>query len=950
MIARDDVERRFAIFVALLLPWLMLLVTDWTVTPVGMVDGWIYRALGRDLVQANATMGEYYYAARPFVLVPRYLLTRVFLEGAAHAIYGLLCAHVLLFAVLDLLTSVARPSTRLPGVLLFGTCLFLLRSLGWGYIDGSIITWLMVGLAGLARWYRAANSGWSRRASALVAGGCFAAMLSTHPMTLPLLFTPLLLVVVLQRASKQPLWWRLWVELAVGGVGAVLLMGVTCRLLYGRFFYFMPIIEAALEISASSWKTPREGWLLDANWLVLITFAWLASALLLATARKRRVRLTTFERFAWLNLVVLMIVMLALEFFTSGYWLEYPWFASYFVPSALLAIAAMLGERAKGALPIAQSVGLLTIFVTGSALAWHLQLAAFKPLLADRFARRGPGVWFEGVPLASIQAAVALVALGVLLSWHWRTRRIRPRSLLLGSAVVALLLGAPINQVAPGDAIEADAAASVAAAIALVQDELRGRRPVYWFETEHPLGQVFMTISSAHLTYYSHLSRTYPRGARGMRANGDGSFAFFESGDPVVILDETAERFGAAQNSFAQLGIALVETRRVPLSIAGQTWALIFATVQPKQITLLPSELPSMLKGTASGTQERVSYRERGYLSFGPYVRLGPGKHRITFHLRLLDKADSDTLAWVDVGDFSAGHKTALRSAPILASNAGPTGELDTTLDFTVLDETFNAEFRVLALGNARLALRSIDVERPELAVKVPRLAVLTASRFLNSGETIKSADLKTSGLFADMRAEAQGTGRLSVKATITLGPRSPVFVELSPGDELTATVGATSRPLTRQTLLAATWYEADFETETPGTEVKVALSRQVEPSALASSVVLPSPVSFTAPAPLEAFSRGSGVTVAWKDAEKDGRLFIRAKGPCIRPIEDTLIADTGSYTFAPFTAVSGSEPALCRVSISLARAAKGTVDPAWGKGGDFEAHAGSSLTISSRP
>ena len=122
MTTRADPERRFAIFAALSLPWLMLWLTDWTVTPVGMVDAWIYRALGRDLLHANTTLSEYYYAARPFVLVPRYLLTRVFLEGAAHTVYGVLCAHVLLFAVLDFLTSVARPTTRLPGVVLFGTC------------------------------------------------------------------------------------------------------------------------------------------------------------------------------------------------------------------------------------------------------------------------------------------------------------------------------------------------------------------------------------------------------------------------------------------------------------------------------------------------------------------------------------------------------------------------------------------------------------------------------------------------------------------------------------------------------------------------------------------------------------------------------------------------------------------------------------------------------------
>ena len=289
MSAKGDSERRFALLAAVLLPYLMLLVADWTVTPLGLVDAWIYRALGRDLIHANASMGEYYYAARPFVLVPRYLLTRVFLEGIAHAIYGLVCAHVLLFSVLDFLTSVARPGTRLPGVLLFGCCVYLLRSLGWGYIDGSLITWFMVGLAAMARWYRPGASVRGRTLAALVAGGCFTAMLLTHPMTLPMMLTPLGLALWLQRQklTRQPRWWVLWLELAAGGVGTVLSMGVVCELLYGRFLFFMPIVGAALRISSADWKQPLQSWLFLANWLLPVAFAVFCSTGVWALAKMR---------------------------------------------------------------------------------------------------------------------------------------------------------------------------------------------------------------------------------------------------------------------------------------------------------------------------------------------------------------------------------------------------------------------------------------------------------------------------------------------------------------------------------------------------------------------------------------------------------------------------------------------------------------------------------------
>ncbi|MDP2269811.1 MAG: hypothetical protein Q8K32_03700 [Archangium sp.] len=946
--AQGDPERRFAIFAALSLPWLMLLVTDWTVTPVGMLDAWIYRALGRDLVNASVSLGDYYYSARPFVLVPRYLLTRFLLEGAAHTVYGLFCAHVVLFAVLDLLTGIARPSTRLTGVLLFGTCMYLLRSLGWGYIDGSLLTWFMVGLAGIARRHRPGTSARNRFVAGFVAGGCFAAMLLTHPMSLPMLLTPAALVVWLHQAKRPAQSWVLCIELAAGAVSSVVVMGCLCFALYGRFFFFGPIIDAALAISSTSWKQPIAAWWAEANWVLLLGFAWLAATCTLVMSWFRHTRLTGFELFAYGNLVLLMTLMAIAEIFSAGYWLQYAWFASYFLPAALLALAALLGERASARSSIGHSTALMAVLVVGSALAYRLEIPFILPPLDDHYRSMELTLpWWGTSSLAGLQAFIAAVALAGIMVWRSRVNRPRRGAKLLAAGLIALVLGAPINRVSSGDAIRAEAAASVARAIVLIQDELKGQRPAYWFDEASPLSRLFLTISSAHLAFSSSLESTYPRGARCTMSNSDGSHRFFETGDPVVILDVTTDRFERARQSFSEIGIAMTETRRVRQHHGEHEYWIIFATLTPRVLVLQPSQMLSLVKGGAAG--ERISERERGYLAYGPYVRLGPGAHRVTFHLQLLDEVAAETvIASVDAADFFLTPARVFGSTTVRASDALSDGTLDAHVDFTLREEVFSAEFRVITEGNARLALRSIEVQRPErVLLQLPDQAPRPSWNALASREALSSTSLKTSGLSAEIVVDLPAEGKLSARAILKTRSDSLIPVELGPGDTLTATLGDTTREMMRQG--AATEYTAQFDNPGPGTPVQIAFSRNAEVGAPASTVRLPRVIAFTTPASGTRVPRTAGLTVRW-NPWADERQHLIARGDCIERVDAELDPLAESHLLAGFKSRPGHESETCAVLIEVYRSQKGLLDPAWGLGGRFEATTSRTVSIQSIP
>lgn len=216
--------------------------------------------------------------------------------------------------------------------------------------------------------------------------------------------------------------------------------------------------------------------------------------------------------------------------------------------------------------------------------------------------------------------------------------------------------------------------------------------------------------------------------------------------------------------------------------------------------------------------------------------------------------------------------------------------------------------------------------------------------------ESVKSNDLKTSGLYALLEASAPGTGRVEVKATLTLGPGSLTYADLAPGDTLVATLGSAARAMSRTSAFGATFYEAGFDGDAAGTPLKIALTREKDTSAPESMVTLPAPFTLVSPSANTSFSRATGLSVSWSGSGEADPMRISARGACITPVDTELTADSGTHTLAPFVAASGAPSDQCDVSIALVRTRLGVVDPAYGKGGVFRATVSRSVTVRSTP
>ena len=214
---------------------------------------------------------------------------------------------------------------------------------------------------------------------------------------------------------------------------------------------------------------------------------------------------------------------------------------------------------------------------------------------------------------------------------------------------------------------------------------------------------------------------------------------------------------------------------------------------------------------------------------------------------------------------------------------------------------------------------------------------------------SVRSQDLKTAEVYAQLEANAPGNGRIDTRATLMLGPGSLTFLELAPDDVLTATVGQTTRAMSRKSAFGTTWYEAGFD-DAPGTSVSISLSRPSDTSAPESVVTMPAPFEFTAPTANTTVPRAGGLILMWSGSGQPEPLRASVRGSCIQPVDTELARDSGSHTFAAFTAVSGAESSDCDVVITLVRTKTGTVDRAYGKGGVFKATVSRTLTLTSTP
>lgn len=209
--------------------------------------------------------------------------------------------------------------------------------------------------------------------------------------------------------------------------------------------------------------------------------------------------------------------------------------------------------------------------------------------------------------------------------------------------------------------------------------------------------------------------------------------------------------------------------------------------------------------------------------------------------------------------------------------------------------------------------------------------------------QTTSSADVDTSGIWADFWIQAPGDGRATVYATLRVGgATSNTYVELQAGESLTVAAAGQSQTLqaNRSVILDAISYSSKLATDAEGTEVEIALHRTKDAGAPRSVVTLPKPLEVTAPAAGASVSKaGDGLTITWAPSGGPDPVTVSVTGGCIEAYEATPAGDPGTFTLAPGALAKTPEGAAdhCEGTVSVTRKRAGTLDPAY-KGGRIDA------------
>ncbi len=220
----------------------------------------------------------------------------------------------------------------------------------------------------------------------------------------------------------------------------------------------------------------------------------------------------------------------------------------------------------------------------------------------------------------------------------------------------------------------------------------------------------------------------------------------------------------------------------------------------------------------------------------------------------------------------------------------------------------------------------------------------------------IKSADLRTAGMSAYMTVVADGSGQTTATTQLNVDNNATDFVTLSSGDSLVASVSAQSRTMVENNSLGDVSYAASFSgADSSGAEYTVAFHRNSDVSAPDSTCSLPPPCTISTPPAGSTFSRAkSDIVVDYGPGGSSDAVTYSLSGDCVSgPTNATMNGDPGTLTLSrgSILPVEG-QPAnqACDVTLTVSRTRFGTLDPAFGSGGQIKCVQTHSIVFTSTP
>jgi hypothetical protein len=391
------------------------------------LDPWVYTGFFLSLPAHLEHWGFTYYSTRLSWILPGFAAHRLLPPLAANYTLHLAFFYALLWVTSRFLASGAGRHVAMLGTLLVAWSPAILMAIGWDYVDGAGILYLMATLLCIER----ALSG-SHAAAWSVAAGCAVACLLTANVVLVLLL-PACGIFLFLRARGSGAAWRLRPLAAALGAalaGAIVTLAVFAavnRGLGGQWLFLTPSFQFAVRMlpAPNPWRSARFSWQ-QVVWLVAPACAGAGAILSLAARAERDRAFSRPVQAAFLTAAATWVIM---DSMTTTALLQHRYYVSYLVPLALVALPLQAGQLTA---------------VRGWRAALTVELAVYAALAIVHvgFLWYGTGLWTRVAAMAGpahppdrlavitvAAASVGLVAVVVM--------RFAARSAIRGMLVVA---------------------------------------------------------------------------------------------------------------------------------------------------------------------------------------------------------------------------------------------------------------------------------------------------------------------------------------------------------------------------------------------------------------------------------------------------------------------------------------------------------------------------------
>lgn len=314
-----------------LLPLILLVGYDSLfITPIETIDPWLYLGYKLDLVDHLEAFAGTYYGTRLPALIPGSVFYSLFPPLTANYFDHLLFYCISIAALYLIVRSIAGPRGALVTSILLGFYCYFLMAVGWDYVDGVGVSYLLVTLALLTH----ATTSLRPRVLLLLAGMSFGLAVFTNLFLVifVLVFIPFYSLANRRHGIKKVLVGMFFI--VIGIAVTTLSLCLVNYALVGNFFFFEPSIRFASRYinQVNHWRAQGAGWLLNAPHLVVPAFVLVGSLISLGRRIvKRREKVTTNRVPIELAYVLAATVFIAWELHGQPC-LQFYYYASYLIP------------------------------------------------------------------------------------------------------------------------------------------------------------------------------------------------------------------------------------------------------------------------------------------------------------------------------------------------------------------------------------------------------------------------------------------------------------------------------------------------------------------------------------------------------------------------------------------------------------------------------------------